>query len=63
MGGLSLVTAPQTDFDVVLPYLKQTFGGELIAYQEFLARAPDAAQVIEKNVSLFRVCNRLQKKC
>jgi pimeloyl-ACP methyl ester carboxylesterase len=53
VGGLQLVTTPRTDFDIVLPYLKQTFGGELIAYQEFLSRVPDATEVIEKNIDSF----------
>ncbi|KAH7100725.1 alpha/beta-hydrolase [Auriculariales sp. MPI-PUGE-AT-0066] len=48
VGGLPF-TQSVVDFDVLLPILKKTFGRELLAYQEFFARSPDAAQAIEQN--------------
>jgi hypothetical protein len=51
VAGIHPVAYPRTDFDKLLPAVKEQFGREIWAYQEFFARAPDAAEVIEKNVS------------
>lgn len=51
VGGVPYFTS-KTDFDVTLPIVKQIFGAELIAYQEFFSCTPDAAQLLEKNVRL-----------
>jgi len=49
VGGIPFSTS-KTDYNAFLPMLKQMFGAEIFAYQEFFTRAPDAAQVLEKNV-------------
>lgn len=41
------------DLEVVLPWMKQTFGAELLAYQEFLLK-PEAPQLLETNVGTMR---------
>ncbi|KAH7102220.1 alpha/beta-hydrolase [Auriculariales sp. MPI-PUGE-AT-0066] len=49
VGGVRISNGP-IEFDTLLPLLKQATGYELLAYQEFFTKAPDAAQVMENNI-------------